>query len=212
MFTPQNIKKLTNVSIIVYKTGSKKFELALYPNKLYDYKNKLTNNLSEILHTYQIFKDVSKGQIANKKEIETVFGKKKEDEIIKFILENGVEKKSEKTRNYELEKKENEIVNIISKKLIYENKLMNIDVIKTLLRKFNCKIDMKKESKVLANEFIKAILNDDAYDVLPMKIAVDNKIVYIKSKEFNTFKEDCEKRGVSYFIKQDDEIEEEEIC
>lgn len=40
-FTPVNQVKLTNVSIVRLKKGGKRFELACYPNKVIEWRNKV---------------------------------------------------------------------------------------------------------------------------------------------------------------------------
>lgn len=62
MFLPENQKRLTNVSVVSLKKFGKRYELAVYPNKLYEYRNGMNTPLSEILHTDQIFVNVSKGK------------------------------------------------------------------------------------------------------------------------------------------------------
>lgn len=62
MFLPENQKRLTNVSVVSLKKFGKRYELAVYPNKLYEYRNGMNTPLSEILHTDQIFASVSKGK------------------------------------------------------------------------------------------------------------------------------------------------------
>ena len=39
-FTPVNQVRLTNVAIVKYKAKGKRFEVAAYPNKVLDWRNK----------------------------------------------------------------------------------------------------------------------------------------------------------------------------
>jgi ribosome maturation protein SDO1 len=73
--------KFTNVAVIRLKKGGKKFELACYKNKLMNWRNKQETNINEVLQTDQVFTNVSKGAIANQKDLK-VFGKMSVDEII----------------------------------------------------------------------------------------------------------------------------------
>ncbi|EJW04142.1 hypothetical protein EDEG_01578 [Edhazardia aedis USNM 41457] len=229
MFTPQNIKKLTNVSTISVKKNGVNFELALYPNKLRDYRLKLVTNLNEILHTTEIFKNVSKGELSSKRDLQNCFKNQNNDEIIKFILDNGIEKLSEKTRNYELENKEKEVITIIQRKITDKNdKMLSVNRIKDLFRYNQISIDLRREAKVQANEIIKKILKNSDYKKINIKVEiigslgsleemyrdfiVDKKFLILETDEFKTFKEECEKNNIMYFICDKEEQESEEIC
>jgi len=58
MFTPVNIKLLTNISVVRLKTKSKTFEIACYPNKVKDWRNNLETDLENVLQTNEIYTDV----------------------------------------------------------------------------------------------------------------------------------------------------------
>lgn len=47
--TPQNVKLLTNVQVVRYKKGGKKFEIACYKNKILNWRTKQEQNLNEVL-------------------------------------------------------------------------------------------------------------------------------------------------------------------
>jgi ribosome maturation protein SDO1 len=80
--------RFTNVSIIRLKKGGKKFELACYKNKVINWRNKQETDINEVLQTENIFTNISKGDIANQKDLK-VFGKMSKDEIIMEILNKG---------------------------------------------------------------------------------------------------------------------------
>ncbi|KAK4919370.1 hypothetical protein LTR66_016798 [Elasticomyces elasticus] len=61
---PANQIKLTNVSIVRYKKGKKRFELACYKNKLLEYRNGEETDLDNVLQIPTIFLNVSKGESA----------------------------------------------------------------------------------------------------------------------------------------------------
>lgn len=222
MFTPENLKKLTNVTIITYKKNNYKFELAAYPNKLHDYRHNITKNYNEILHIDTIFKNVSKGEIANKKDMQAAFGTTKTENIIEEILKHGIEKKDEKTRNYEHEKKEKEIINILMKKLTYNDKYLNVNAVKDLFKKFKVSVN-RKEAKVQANEIIKIATKNGEYKRILMKIEVDRldeelkgekiegNIIYVTGDQFVKLKEVCSSKNIKYVVLQDEQIVKEEF-
>ncbi|KAM0672978.1 hypothetical protein GVAV_003553 [Gurleya vavrai] len=227
MFTPENIKKLTNVSIITYKKNNKKFELALYPNKLIEYRNNNSIPLIQILHTFTIFKDVSKGEVSNKNDLKECFKNLRNEDIIYEILQFGNERVSEKTRDYLNDKRETEFVSIVMEKVTEDGRFMNPERIKKLMKLKSFKIDAKKDVKVQANEFIKNLCEDHTFKKVAMRIEVfndelnekykiffekDKKIIYVDGEDFFGLKNYCKDNKFRYVILQNEEIEEEEIC
>jgi len=81
--------RLTNVAVVRYNKGGKRFEIACYRNKIMDYRSGLEKDLSEVLQTDRIFTNVSKGEFAKSADLEKVFGTRDEEEIAKIILEKG---------------------------------------------------------------------------------------------------------------------------
>jgi ribosome maturation protein Sdo1 len=190
--------------------------------------------LDEILHTKNIYKNVSKGELANKADLKRLG--LSEDKIIEEILKYGVEKKDEKTRSYELEKIEKEITFFIQKRIVDKNnKYLSDNFIKELMRRSGYIIDTNRNFKVQSIEIIKIILNSEEYKRLSMKVEVigidqlfreslarfdslqeeescGKFYVYISSDEFKRFKEICERMGVKYVILTNSSVVEEEIC
>ena len=83
IFTPINQVKLTNVSVVKLKKAGKRFELACYKNKLFDYRSGSTTNLDEILQSQHVFSNVGKGLLASSADLKTAFGSETtNDEII----------------------------------------------------------------------------------------------------------------------------------
>ncbi|KAM0686950.1 hypothetical protein COBT_001816 [Conglomerata obtusa] len=227
MFTPENLKKLINVSIITQKKKNKKFELALYPNKLIEYKNNNKTPLSQILHTFAIFKDVSKGELANKKDLRECYGNLSDDDIIREILQYGNERISERTRDYMSDRRENEVYNLIMEKVTEDGCCMNMDRVKKVLKDNNCVIDARKDVKVQANEFIKKIVVNKKYKKVKMRIEIFDReignkykiefeegkmVVYVTGEEFIELKNMCKAKNYRYVILQKKEVKEIEIC
>lgn len=74
LFTPQNQQKLTNVAIVRYKKAGLKFEIACYKNKLQDYRNNSSTELSEVLQSDLIFSNVAKGLVSRNEDLKKAFG------------------------------------------------------------------------------------------------------------------------------------------
>src|SRR6201996_1113315 len=66
---PANQIKLTNVSLVRYKKGKKRFELACYKNKLLEYRSGTETDLDNVLQVPTIFLNVSKGETAPNAEL-----------------------------------------------------------------------------------------------------------------------------------------------
>jgi ribosome maturation protein SDO1 len=66
---PANQIKLTNVSLVRYKKGKKRFELACYKNKLLEYRQGTETDLDNVLQVPTIFLNASKGETAPNAEL-----------------------------------------------------------------------------------------------------------------------------------------------
>lgn len=66
---PANQIKLTNVSLVRYKKGKKRFELACYKNKLLEYRSGAETDLDNVLQIPTIFFNASKGETAPNAEL-----------------------------------------------------------------------------------------------------------------------------------------------
>jgi ribosome maturation protein SDO1 len=66
---PSNVIKLTNVSLVRYKKGKKRFELACYKNKLLEYRSGTETDLDNVLQVPTIFLNAQKGETAPNAEL-----------------------------------------------------------------------------------------------------------------------------------------------
>jgi ribosome maturation protein SDO1 len=66
---PANQIKLTNVSLVRYKKGKKRFELACYKNKLLEFRSGTETDLDNVLQIPTIFLNASKGETAPNAEL-----------------------------------------------------------------------------------------------------------------------------------------------
>lgn len=115
---PSGQIKLTNVSLVRLKRERKRFEIACYQNKVQDYRKGIEKDLEEVLQVHQVFTNVSKGDTASKEDLQKCFGTTDQDSIIKEILARGEIQLSEKERQLETNKINNEMLTIISAKCI----------------------------------------------------------------------------------------------
>lgn len=223
MFTPQNQKKLGNVSVVMLKRFGRRYEVAAYPNKLYEYQKGMATSLDEVLQTRTVYRNVSKGEIASRADL-GLFGKS-EDEIVREILDNGHEQKNEATRAYEHEMTEREIVGILQNKVTLEGRYVSSGVLRDAIHKVH-KIQIgnsKKQSQEILSK-----LEAAGFCRVGVKVSVevDDRIsrfveengetcdgyTMIRGDRFPEFKELCARENIRYSIVRAEEVSDEEIC
>lgn len=116
---PSNQIKLTNVSLVRLKKAKKRFEIACYKNKVLEYRSGIETDLDNVLQIPNVFLNVSKGQTAPSADLIKAFGPKASvNEIILEILNKGELQVGEKERQAQLERVHNEVIGIVSGKLV----------------------------------------------------------------------------------------------
>ncbi|AFN83577.1 putative exosome subunit [Encephalitozoon romaleae SJ-2008] len=223
MFTPLNQKKLVNVSIVALKKFGRRYELGVYPNKLYEYRNGMATPLNEILLTDTIYRSVSKGEIAGQDDLDLFC--KSHEEIVREILNNGYEQKNEATRIYEQEKTEREIIEFLRNKVTKGGRHLNEASLKEAIGKVhNIYIgNSKKQSQEILGKLekmgfdrvgikVSVDMNDKVMEFAKKNGEVYDGYVIIRSECFPKFKEVCEGERVKYLILRREEPEDEEIC
>lgn len=116
---PSNQIKLTNVSLVRLKKAKKRFEIACYKNKVLEYRSGIETDLDNVLQIPNVFLNVSKGQTAPSADLIKAFGPKASvNEIILEILNKGELQVGEKERQAQLERVHNEVISIVSGKLV----------------------------------------------------------------------------------------------
>lgn len=97
-----------------YTVSGEKFEVLVYPDKAFDFKNGKEIDIRDILVGYTIFEDALRGQRATDESTENVFGQIDALEIAKQILENGEIALTTDQRRKMVEEKRKEIVTYIA--------------------------------------------------------------------------------------------------
>ncbi|KAK4989008.1 hypothetical protein LTR66_007167 [Elasticomyces elasticus] len=115
---PSNQIRLTNVSLVRIKRGKKRYEIACYKNKVLEYRSGIETDLDNVLQIHNVFLNVSKGAVAPHADLQKSFPKMSLDEIILEILQKGELQVGEKERNAQLDRVHNEVVGIVSGKLV----------------------------------------------------------------------------------------------
>ena len=201
---PIGMKFYTNISIVRLKLGKTRYEIACYKNKIQDWRDKKETDLSEVLQTNTIFKNVVKGDIASQAELKEVFPKMTQEDIVKLILEKGVVQVSEKERVNTNTNIKKYIANIIVEKTYnYETGLpFPQDVISKVLEEIEFKIVDNQDAKKQA---LKAIKEIKEKKIIPLDRKLMKISITIKNKRIKT-EEDLKDRSEDLinFLKQNE--------
>ena len=214
---PVGQKVFTNISIVKLKLGKSRFELACYPNKVQDYRDKKEKDINEVLQAKEIFTNAVKGDLVPKKVLKEVFPKMSYQDIIKLILDKGDIQTGEKEREEANSNKKNYIANIVVQKTYNtENGLpFPQDIITQALDDINFKYNEKENEKKQALKAIKELIQHKVLPIerklMQLKIGLKNidniKNPNLKDKE--KFKE-FNKKLLDYIKENDSEIIENE--
>lgn len=173
IFTPENIKKLQDIVIVVYRGKHGNYEVAAHPKRLYEYRRK-TACMEEVLCTESIFSDISQGKLASKKSIEEEFGAAGK-KALEIILNQGTERKDSATREYEQQSAKKAIIEGIMQRIRKENnKTLTQQEAENILRKINY-TPSGKSIKIQTTDVIKKAIQI-GYRRRAMRIQVSKKI------------------------------------
>ena len=165
---------------IILKKDGKKFEIACYKNKVIDWRNGIENRLEEVLQIHDIFANVERGELADKKLIEERFPNMTKDEVIEMILDRGEMQLGEKEREVMLDNIFKEILTIIQNKLIHPEtkRPYSIDAMKAAMKSINFNVKLNQGVKRQALACMKKLQNkylvSRANMLIQIKIPQDN--------------------------------------
>ncbi|KAI5154190.1 ribosome maturation protein SDO1 [Enteropsectra breve] len=140
MLVRDSFKRLTNVSIVSLKRNDRRYELAVYPNKLYEYQNNRDVPLSEILHSDTIFRNAMSGDVISSEDRNALLAEISKDNsgsdaLIHYILQQGREQKPKETAQHELENTERQLVDLVQKKVKYNGSFVTKELLAGFIRK-----------------------------------------------------------------------------
>jgi ribosome maturation protein SDO1 len=174
IFTPINQVKLTNVSIVKLKKAGKRFELACYKNKLFDYRSGSTTNLDEILQSLHVFSNVGKGLLASSADLKAAFGPEaSKDAIIKEILEKGEVQVGEREREHQLGTMFREIASMVSERCLNPTTKLPypVSVIeRAMTEELHYSVKFDKSAKQQALEVIKLLQTISSLQIVRAKM------------------------------------------
>lgn len=80
---------LTNVAVVRMRKGGKRFEIACYKNKVFNWRNGVEEDIDEVLQIAKVYENVSKGKFAKKSDWAKAFGVQSEEQACRAILDHG---------------------------------------------------------------------------------------------------------------------------
>ncbi len=102
------------MAIVRLKKGGIRVELACYPNTVEAFRDRIEQDMSNVLQSRQFFINVSKGSLAKVEEVEKAFGTDDHDAILREILDKGELQQGEKERELALQKMRKEIASSLA--------------------------------------------------------------------------------------------------
>lgn len=207
MFLPENNFKFINLSIITFKYKTYTYEIACFPNKLFEYYKTptldfLLKHRIELLQSENIYKNISKGELCSVNELNELkkianIDSVKENNInlylIQWIINNGYERKNKETKDYEIEQIKMAIANILLTKITYQNKYLTIDQMIKIIKDYHI-VDYKSPKKQ-AGEIMKQLEMIEGYERCKFKIVIENGLKY---KQFDQY-------YFNYFVEANDD-------
>jgi ribosome maturation protein SDO1 len=165
--TPVNQKKLTNIVIMRLKKAGIRFEIACYPNKVQEWQKKIEKDLSEVLQVTTVFTNVSKGIVANDKELQSAFKSTDHAKICLEILANGELQVSEKERKDQMENMYRDIATIVAEKSVNKQtgKQFTVGVIERALQEIHFSLNTTKPPKSQALAAIKMLKEQSSLQI-----------------------------------------------
>ncbi len=155
------------------------FEILVDCEKAIDLKNGKQIPLDEVVFTFDIFKDVKKGEHASEHDLKRIFNTDNKEEIIKKIIKDGEVQLTKEYRDKLREEKKLKIINLIHRNSI--NPTNNLPHpaarIQAAMEEAKVRIDEFKKAEDQVKEIV-----DKIRHVLPIKFEVRELQVRIPAK------------------------------
>lgn len=110
--------RFTNVAVVRMKKAGKRFEVAAYKNKVMNWRSRVETDINEVLQSDSVYTNVSKGVVANRKDLMEAFGTDDMLKVAMLILDKGDVEVSDKERAALTESLFHDIASIICQKCV----------------------------------------------------------------------------------------------
>ncbi|CAM9123128.1 unnamed protein product [Chrysoparadoxa australica] len=151
--------RLTNVAVVRVTRCGKRFEVACYRNKVVNWRNHVETDMDEVLQIDNVFHNVSKGILANKKDMVKAFGTADKLVVIKHILDKGELQVSDKERQEKYESMFRDVATIICEKCVdpTSNRPYTISMIENAMKEVHFSVHPTKNAKAQALELVEKL-------------------------------------------------------
>ncbi len=180
----------------------KHFEIVVYPNPAYEFKNGTKKDLGGVLVTEEIFKDAKKGERQTENNLKEIFGTTDAREIAKRILKEGEIQFTTEHRRKLLEEKRKRLINTIASNCIDPRTKAPHPPqrIERAMDELKIRVDLYKPLEEQVKEAIEKLREVLPISVEKIKIAVRIPATYAAKaygvlKEYGLEKEEWEKDG-----------------
>ena len=181
---------LTNVAVVRYRKGGRRFELACYKNKVISWRSGAETDLDEVLQIDRIFLNVSKGKFASRKEMASAFGKNaSRDIIINEILTKGDLQVSDKERAVAAESKFKDIATLVSRITVHEatGQQFPISTIERAMKhQLHYSVNPTKSAKRQALDVIRSLIQQNILPIARAKMHVTLTVDGTKEEALRT--------------------------
>ncbi|EEY57818.1 ribosome maturation protein SBDS, putative [Phytophthora infestans T30-4] len=165
---------LTNVAIVRMRKGGKRFEIACYKNKVFNWRNGVEEDVDEVLQIAKVYENVSKGKFAKKSDWSKAFSVQSEEQACRAILDHGELQVSEGERKALVENMYRDIATIVADKCVNptSNRPYPYTVIERVMKEIHYAVIPNRSAKQQALELIKKLPEHIPLARAKMKIQV----------------------------------------
>lgn len=172
---PLSQRRHTNIAVVRYMKNGVKLEIACYKNKVISYRSGVEDRLDEVLQVNRIFTNVSRGLMASKKDIGTVFSEDwTSEQCIKYILEHGELQVAHQERTAETDELFKDIAVVISQKCVHKDngRPFPSPVIEQSLRSIGATVKQDQPVKKQALSLIQHLIESQIIPIARAKMKV----------------------------------------
>lgn len=184
----------TNVAVVRMRKGGKRFEIACYKNKVFNWRNGVEEDIDEVLQIAKVYENVSKGKFAKKSDWSKAFGVQNEEEACRAILDHGDLQVSEGERKALVENMYRDIATIVADKCVnpMSNRPYPYTVIERVMKEIHYAVIPNRSAKQQALELIKKLPEHIPIARAKMKIQVTTPASGVQGIKTGLLKEGAE--------------------
>jgi ribosome maturation protein SDO1 len=175
---PVGQKVLTNISVIKLKRKGKRFEIAVFPNKVSSWRNGLEKDIDKVVQSHSIFVNVEQGMLAKQSEVLETLEVDDMEKALLVILEKGKMKIAEKERKIIISNLTKDIASIVASQCVNINteRPLTSSTVERAMKEIGYSVKLGKAAKAQALTVIRELKKKN-YPIARAKIRL---VFYIK--------------------------------